>query len=426
MAVPNKFIKSIAEQRSGGLYFTLLLAFFLPLMNLHILPGIAVAWLLWYIFFQKNKKYYLSINLKGTKNYAFIFICCYYLIHLVSLLYSNNKGLGLAITGRITSLVVVVFLVYASDIQKKQNSISLVFHGFITGCLFASFYILFNAITAEASLINSFNSLNNYHHTYFSLFLNLSIVFSLFYSKKQRNTSFFHPFIYLATIFLCLFVIFMLRSRAGILTSMAVLITWIIYELYSKSKFYFIHYSIIVLFIAGFAGISLTKNKELSITWKKLAEVIKQKDTKKNNYYLVRLGLWNASWEIIKDHPLVGVGCGDVKDEIKDIFRNNKNLKAPRKRKYNAHNQFLNAYVGTGIIGFLSLMGIFISGFIHAFRQNHKLLLAFLLLAGFNLLFESMLNRYAGIYFFSLFFSLLIIMKRDSTSEEIQKQKNRG
>lgn len=418
MLFREKINRLIPEKHKGALYFMMLFALIVPIKRIAVIPYIILAWFTWYIIFQKTKWEYLRKNLKGNNLYIFIFIAVYYLIHFISLIYTDNLKSGIISMERLTSLAAITFLVFSSNVINSRKSFSLIFHAFMAGCMIASLYVLFEVFTGQASIIKKFQFFNIYHHTYFSLYLNLAIVLALYYSKKQNRSALFHPVVYLLAVFFWLFMIFMLLSRAGILSSVIILLGWLGYELFSKSKLTYIHVSIISVFVIVLFVISFAQHKRLSLTWKQLSKISLQEKTYRDSYYLVRLRLWDATCQVIKRNMLLGVGNGDVKQEIAQEFKNNEALSAPRKRKYNAHNQYLETFAATGILGILSLLGIFISGFIKGIRQRNHLFLAFLFLTGFNFLFESMLNRLMGILFFSFFFCLFVIMDNKETGHQ--------
>ena len=78
------------------------------------------------------------------------------------------------------------------------------------------------------------------------------------------------------------------------------------------------------------------------------------------------------------------------------------------KKKLNAHNQFLQTFIGTGIIGFLLLLSITLGAIIKGFINKNYLLILFSLLMILNFLVESMLQAQAGFIFFVFFFCILI------------------
>ena len=108
-----------------------------------------------------------------------------------------------------------------------------------------------------------------------------------------------------------------------------------------------------------------------------------------------RLGLWKASKEIIGNSPILGVGAHNVISEISNSGNVGDNVKF---RKYNAHNQFLEIAVGKGSIGIILLLALFYYPLRFSINKSY---LNFITIASFIFLFESFLNRQAGMSTFA-------------------------
>nr|WP_282100249.1 O-antigen ligase family protein [Aquimarina sp. MMG016] len=128
-----------------------------------------------------------------------------------------------------------------------------------------------------------------------------------------------------------------------------------------------------------------------------------------------RLLTWNASIQLIKEAPIFGYGIGDANDVLiekykeLDYFSNYQN-------KYNAHNQFLQTWLQTGIFGFGILISVFILLALRMKRSRNEF--SVFLILFISLLFESMLVRFNGIVFFSIIVPLLL-KKRSILSSRI-------
>ena len=77
------------------------------------------------------------------------------------------------------------------------------------------------------------------------------------------------------------------------------------------------------------------------------------------------------------------------------------------RKKLNAHNQFLQTFIGTGLLGFALLLMMTVGGLIYGFVKRNYILILFSVLMIFNFLVESMLQAQAGFVFFVFFFCLL-------------------
>ena len=86
----------------------------------------------------------------------------------------------------------------------------------------------------------------------------------------------------------------------------------------------------------------------------------------------------------------------------------------------NAHNQYLEVFLGTGLIGLLIFISI-LTYMIYLFKLKRNLLFGlYISIILIFFLFESILNRIAGVTFFSLFtFLLLYLEDNNSLSKEI-------
>jgi O-antigen ligase len=122
-----------------------------------------------------------------------------------------------------------------------------------------------------------------------------------------------------------------------------------------------------------------------------------------------RILVWESAVKIVKNNLVVGVGIGDVQSELVSEYLNSGEDKLARQR-LNAHNQFLEVLLEGGVIGFSIFLSIL--GFMIYIAINEKNLLygLFILMMFVFFMFESILNRLAGVSFFSLFSFVLLHM----------------
>jgi O-antigen ligase len=116
----------------------------------------------------------------------------------------------------------------------------------------------------------------------------------------------------------------------------------------------------------------------------------------------LRLLSWDAAISLIKDRPLKGYGPGETQKRLNHYYDLH-GYTEPLRHSHNAHNQFLQTWLETGLTGLFVLSAIFILLFKSVFGKRERRLLflglAFVLLL--NAAFESVLNRFSGISFFS-------------------------
>lgn len=117
-----------------------------------------------------------------------------------------------------------------------------------------------------------------------------------------------------------------------------------------------------------------------------------------------------TAFEIIKENFWFGTSPANLTSELEKKYTEYGFIKA-EKEHLNAHNQYLETFAGLGILGFLSLLYILSYGFVYAYKNKHYLLFFLLLILAINFMFESMLNRMAGVLFMMFFYSLFVFMK---------------
>ncbi|MBO7541146.1 MAG: O-antigen ligase family protein, partial [Bacteroidales bacterium] len=134
-------------------------------------------------------------------------------------------------------------------------------------------------------------------------------------------------------------------------------------------------------------------------------ECYKKTGRVKNSSFFQRLTLWQNGWEIFVSHPVLGVGTGDVADEVeKNLSERHSELAGTGMR---THNQLITFLFTFGIVGFAIITLVFV----WAVKKHHLLksavFVAYLCIVLVSFLGEDTLETEAGVVFFTLMFSLL-------------------
>jgi len=138
----------------------------------------------------------------------------------------------------------------------------------------------------------------------------------------------------------------------------------------------------------------------------------------------MRITLWKNALIVWNEKLIFGHGIGDAKSRLIDIHKDREITEA-YERKYNCHNQFLETTTQTGVIGLIVLILVFIIPFYQAIKKKQELLFLFLMICFINFLFESMLQRLAGVVFFAFWYSFLwFVYYKDVDKEEITPSSN--
>lgn len=124
----------------------------------------------------------------------------------------------------------------------------------------------------------------------------------------------------------------------------------------------------------------------------------------------VRILIWKESIKIIKQHIWLGTSPADANQNLYNAYEEN-GLTGALDKRLNAHNQFLQTFIGTGIIGFLLILLITLFLIVYSFIKKNYILMLFSILISLNFMVESMLQAQAGFTFFVFF--LCILLKYD-------------
>jgi len=116
---------------------------------------------------------------------------------------------------------------------------------------------------------------------------------------------------------------------------------------------------------------------------------------------------WYSAIKVIEENFWFGTGPANLTNELTKKY-NTFGFEIAEKEQLNAHNQYLETFAGLGIIGFLSLLYFLGYLLVFAIKKRNYLLFFLFTILSVNFLFESVLNRMAGILFMMFFVSLLI------------------
>lgn len=393
----------------------------------------------------------------------FTWLCLVFISYFVKRDYTLDRFKGLLV------LPIILFLLHAmgvalsthlhdnfSDLQFKLSLLLLpllypyqresyrmgksnLLWSFIAGCVSACLYYLGYAVYHSYSLVNGiwvFNSTppkswNNYflgkelsyliHPSYLALYLLVALLIIGITLKIWWKKGLVKITIMLAILILiaCLM---MLQSRAGLLGFGLLTLAGLIYLMFAKRKF--------LLGIIVFAGLlaiafivlnNINRYSNTIKSLKKTAEVGINSKSKEDGT-VIRLWVWKSALSAIEKHPILGIGPSNVREKLHDEYIK-RDMKAASSMKLNAHNQFLEIWLGLGIFGLLTLLAMLFAPLWIGIKKRDWLLVGFICLCSISFMFESMLETIAGIGFFAIFYTLLVSRLTNDQSEGKAAQK---
>ncbi|MGM0647473.1 MAG: O-antigen ligase family protein [Bacteroidota bacterium] len=347
--------------------------------------------------------------------YILLFLALY-LAHFVSVVYSDNQHaawFSLEVKMALLLFPVLVVLMMQHHFEKK---LSWIFIAFLAGNIVAMIYNIVMAAVSHASFSwNHFvyQKLSFFlHPSYYSLYLDFALAVLLFYFLPRSQHAGRNTRIIVISISVVIFgFIIMLSSRAGILAAFCVLMIKTI-QLVVHSNLSRLLKVFLFLFAFIFLSVVTVSNKRMQSAMSNFTDNFRLdqeqlKGEKRISSAQTRLLLWKSSLNVIHDHWLIGTGSGDANDEITRELIHIVDNPSIFTKNYNAHNQFLDTFVALGVIGFVLLMALLFWPLIVAIKTENYLLMALAVLLIVHLMFESMVNRQAGVIFFSFFLPLL-------------------
>jgi O-antigen ligase len=386
--------------------------------------------ILWVIFWimENHNNFQLLKDKRDPYFVLFILFIAFYVWQVVGLIYSVDYKMGLSnLFGRLSLIVFPLVLYYPGETVKKHNkNILRTFVLFTSGyLLFCYGFALYRSLTIDDGRLmfnphppefwlNYFYSaelLINKHPSYFSLYVLLAILISLEEFFYYHEFSGGKAFWLIMSSFLLLSQYF-ISSRAGLLASLIFLPIYFLIKLKSYQKWRY--YWIIVVAIIIVAIPVIINNQRVDYV---LGEYLGRKvDYERKDD--PRFKIWEASFKIIKSNLLLGVGIGDVRNELVSEYSKS-GEKQLMKERYNAHNQFLEVLIENGIIGFIIFLSIIVKMYLISYKERNLLLCFFVSLFIIFFMFETLLYRLAGVAFFSVF--SFILLHRRSLSPKIFK-----
>ena len=406
-----------------------------------------------WIFTTKFKKVIQSIS----SNSFFLAFIIFYILYALSFFWSENQSFAIAdLVLKIPILILPLIMLSHEPLSIKEiNKLLLAFSlsVIVLNC-YCFFDALFNYLNTRN--INEFfyGSLTvNMHTAYQATFTSFSI-FILVYIYLNKEYS--HNWIFSFLIALQFLFLFLLSSRMQMLCLSVVTPIFLIFHYYLKQKIYLGFSYTILAFVVSYFLVSTPS--VLNNRYKQTVSHISSIGNDSQNSD-PRKFIWKKAIDVIKYNWLFGVGVGDAKDvlvssyskesskpitdhavdstinilkanskylntQVKKLTSDHTKLKKESeniliqqinkyrffaKKKYNFHNQYLQTFATVGFFGLIILIYLLSHLFIVSIIKKDFIVSAFLFLIAMSFLTESMLERQAGVVFFTFFYLLLVM-----------------
>jgi O-antigen ligase len=356
---------------------------------------------------------------KAISNALFLSFISFFFLHVAGMIYTHNFSAGTFAIERKLSFLALPLILFTSPYLNKRT-IHLALLSFVFSCLFITVYALVRTSMLDAEGWKAFHGYTGYdyrlalwsfivvHPTYFSIYLIFSIYTLIYFwlekkwldSQTKRVVACLSIIIFLASLFL-------LISRLPLISfCLTIFAGFLYFFFYSRRRL-----------LAGLASIGLSLCFIAVFLWNIPSIRYRFQETIQTQYTPpvglnttstnLRVAFLNCSKEILGEFWPFGVGTGDVQEHLNKCYQSNGYSKVLYIDTYNAHNQYIQTWLGLGIPGLISFLIILFVSFSHAFKNNNYLYIGFLILFMLCFLTESILESNKGIVFFVLISILL-------------------
>jgi len=401
-------------------YLTCLLAFLIPIWPPVISPLIILLFINWLIGGN-----FVHIFRKDNYLFYFIIFISLYLVYLIGLSYSDHFDLGLNNLETKLSLLVLPVIFFATQKFDKEK-LNAVLRAFLNGCIIASLicfvYASYCFITVKYAIAQGSGRWDygiNYflkdrfsiwiHPSYRAMYFVLALVILFFRFRKEHNISSLKKYFYVTLLSIP---VFLFSSKAGII-SLFVLGIFVSCQLIFKQR------RIKPVLIGGTVAVTIFCclyffAPEFTVKVKGAINTLTEQTEGKNSSETTasRIVIWNAATQVASQNWLTGSGTGDANEMLFKEYEKQQMTYALFEN-LNAHNQFLQTFIETGIAGILLLVSALIFTAVHSIRKRKYIYFSFLLLIAFNFTAESMLEAQAGVVFYAFFNSLFMFSEEE-------------
>lgn len=349
-----------------------------------------------------------NLHFETTRYFWLLMIC--FLLGPIGLIYTDNIPRGFDMIGRqvgflLFPLFYCVYKVKRTELLFKVycGSILMFIFLFEIDTLYRFFYksdtfpLTLDLFLSYRYTGSNLTALLEMHNAYFGMYILFANVLLLDYLRTVRSMG-KYMIVLIVVCIQSLFLFQMIAKTAIVLNAILVLGS-ITYILIAQKKMKLLLFSALTIVMAAFLSQTFLKLPIERIR-DRFEELGQGQDANRET----RIKLWTAAAPIIKENVLIGVGTGDVENELHRAYRT-KSVQS----KSNVHNQYLDYLLGYGIVGLLVFLCVLVVALYHAIKTANYTYFCFTLIIAGCCFTENILSRQWGITFYACFNYLLFL-----------------
>lgn len=345
-----------------------------------------------------------------------------FFVTLLSIIYTTNKPQAFTELGRQVTILLIplIFCFNPLDLKKYRRKFLLVFS---LGCTITITYLFLQAIftikyyhlplkalASPAFTNHNFSEPLEIHATFFSMQIAIALVYLLYVLVRETVKT--RKFFWLICSGILSMGILQLSSKSifiALLLIINIALPWFILKGRSRFRFIAISTALFIVVMAGIYTRDTFKERYVTELKKDLSQSTDAELTDP------RLARWSVAISVGAQSPVIGHGAGTEIGLLKDPFFDHQFY-----RSYlaglNAHNQFISFFIKSGIAGLLIYLCVLVFGIRAAVAKRDLMLMAFMVIITTVSFSENYLDVDKGIFFYSIFFSLLIFSASSETT----------
>ena len=343
-------------------YLLMLTAFFLPLTVFGGNLFAVLIFLLWLVKADFKTDFY---RLKDNK--LVIAVLLYLLVHVVALLWTADIESGLwTLKKQLKFLFIPIFMLFVKREHVKYYILAFLASMSLSEIWSYGIFFQLLPLYGGATLIDPIPLMS---HITYNPFLAIAIYLLSYYVLFDHSINRSKKVIYSFFIITMSINMFITGGRAGQVMYFAMLVV-LIFQYFPKNAFKASSASLFVLVIT-----SSTFYLNSKIFSDRVDSAVTELSDYKNHTYSstgMRISSAINSWSIIKEHPVIGVGTGDYKNEfIKASIKNNLKLE-DKLVIHNPHNMYVLILVQFGLLGLAAILYLFYAQIKIAINSNEE------------------------------------------------------
>ena len=343
-------------------YLLMLTAFFLPLTVFGGNLFAVLIFLLWLVKADFKTDFY---RLKDNK--LVIAVLLYLLVHVVALLWTADIESGLwTLKKQLKFLFIPIFMLFVKREHVKYYILAFLASMSLSEIWSYGIFFQLLPLYGGATLIDPIPLMS---HITYNPFLAIAIYLLSYYVLFDHSINRSKKVIYSFFIITMSINMFITGGKAGQVMYFAMLVI-LIFQYFPKNAF---KASLVSLFVLVITSSTFYLNSKIFSDRVDLA-VTELSDYKNHTHSSTGMRISSAinSWSIIKEHPVIGVGTGDYKNEfIKASIKNNLKLE-DKLVIHNPHNMYVLILVQFGLLGLAAMLYLFYAQIKIAINSNEE------------------------------------------------------